>query len=118
MGQCAYDVETLCDDMDGDWSAFVDYNLGLARSGKSRAAGRLLRKVGLPPIPAQQLAGIEVPTALIWGRHDRALRLPLAERASDRYGWPLHVIDDAADDPARDRPTVFLRALRAEIERA
>jgi hypothetical protein len=37
----------------------------------------------------------------------------VAERASARYGWPLHVIDDCADDPARDRPAEFLRALRS-----
>jgi pimeloyl-ACP methyl ester carboxylesterase len=68
-----------------------------------------------PASTQQDLAGITVPTTLIWGRHDRALRLPLARAASERYGWPLHVIEDAADDPARDQPEAFLRALRAAI---
>ena len=66
-------------------------------------------------IPAQDLARITVPTTLIWGRHDRANRLRIAAAASERFGWPLHVIDDAADDPGRDQPEAFLRALRTAI---
>lgn len=117
MGQCAYDLDKLRDDMEDDWTSFVTYNLGLARSPKAKAAGRLFRKVGIPHIPEQDLARIGVPTRLIWGRHDRALRLPIAEQASQRYGWPLHVIDESADDPPRDQPKAFLAALRAVIDR-
>jgi len=73
----------------------------------------MLRRVGLPRIPDSELARISAPTALIWGREDRANRLRIAEAARDRYGWPLHVVDDCADDPARDRPREFLAALRA-----
>ena len=29
-----------------------------------------------------------------------------------RHGWPLHVIEDAADDPTIDQPEAFLNALR------
>jgi hypothetical protein len=36
----------------------------------------------------------------------------IAEAASVRHGWPLHVIDDAADDPTIDQPEAFLHALR------
>ena len=46
------------------------------------------------PIPPEQLAH-DVPTALDWGRHDRVMRLRIAEEASARYDWPLHVIEDA-----------------------
>ena len=56
-----------------------------------------------------------MPTTLIWGRDDRANRVGVAERASARYGWPLHVIERAADDPARDRPEAFLAALRSTL---
>ncbi len=118
LGQCAYDLEALRDEMGDDWTSFVDYNLGLARSETSKAAGRLFRAVGLPRIAEEDLAGITVPTTLVWGRHDRALRLPIAQAASERYGWPLHVIEDAADDPARDQPEAFLRTLKAAIEPA
>ncbi len=36
----------------------------------------------------------------------------VAETVADRHGWPLYVIDDAADDPARDQPAAFASALR------
>jgi pimeloyl-ACP methyl ester carboxylesterase len=73
----------------------------------------MLRQVGLPVIPPADLERISAPTSLIWGRQDRANRLRIAESASARYGWPLHVIEDCADDPARDRPAAFVEALRA-----
>lgn len=50
------------------------------------------------------------------GRHDRANRLRIAQDASARYGWPLHVIENCADDPPpRDQPLAFLKALRIAI---
>ncbi len=90
--------------------------LGLCRSPKSAAAGRLFRKLGLPRIPADELGRIDVPTALVWGRHDRALPLWIAEDASQRHGWPLHVVEEAADDPFRDRPEAFVRALGTVLD--
>jgi hypothetical protein len=36
---------------------------------------------------------------LIWGRHDLQARLRVAQAASARYGWPLHVIEDCGADP-------------------
>lgn len=115
MRQCAYDLDSLRERMGERWRTFVAYNLGFARSTKAGPAGRLLREVGLPRIPPQDLARIDVPTTLIWGRDDRAVRLRVAEAASRRYGWPLHVIDEAADDPPRDQPEAFLEALRAAV---
>jgi hypothetical protein len=49
------------------------------------------------------------------GRWSFQLGLPRipAEGASARYGWPLHVIENCADDPSRDQPQAFLEALRA-----
>src|SRR5205814_3686554 len=62
------------------------YALELARTPRVRAANRrLLRELGTRPIPSEQLAGIAVPTALVWGRHDRVMRLRIAEEASARY---------------------------------
>ncbi|HKK28672.1 MAG TPA: alpha/beta hydrolase [Gemmatimonadota bacterium] len=113
MGQCAYDRDALRDRMGGLWSRFVRYNLALARGPKAKAAGRMLRSLGLPRIPPEDLERIEAPTALIWGRHDRATSVEVARGASERYGWPLHVIEDAADDPPRDRPEAFVRTLRS-----
>lgn len=115
MAQCAYDLDHLRDDLGEHWPAFVTYNLGMAASDTASEAGRLFRSAGLPRIPSDELDRIDVPTTLIWGRDDRANRLRIAERASDRHGWPLHVVDRAADDPARDRPEAFLRALREAL---
>jgi pimeloyl-ACP methyl ester carboxylesterase len=111
MRQCSFDLDGLREQMGDRWDPFVSYNLDLARAPSTKAAGRMFRALGVPRIPEEDLAGIEVPTTLIWGRHDRALRLPIAEAASARYGWPLHVIDDCADDPPRDQPKAFLSAL-------
>ncbi len=111
MRQCAFDLDSLQARMGEGWEPFASYNLELARGPKSKAAGKLLRKVGTPRIEPAQLARIIVPTSLIWGRHDRANRLRVAEAASDRYGWPLRVIGESADDPARDQPEAFLHAL-------
>jgi hypothetical protein len=36
----------------------------------------------------------------------------VAEAASARYGWPLHVIERAGDDPATDQPERFVEVLR------
>lgn len=115
MHQCAFDLDQLREEMGDDWTSFVAYNLGLARSDGGGDAARLFRRVGLPRIPPRELGAIRVPTTLIWGRHDRALRLAIAQRTSARYGWPLRVIDGAADDPARDQPEVFLRNLRGAL---
>ena len=56
---------------------------------------------------------IVLPMPLIWGRHDHATRLPLAEAASARYGWPLHVIEHVADGPPIEQPETFVRAPRS-----
>jgi len=77
-----------------------------------RAANRrLLRELGIRRIPSEDLARIAVPTTLIWGRHDRAMPLRYAEAASARYGWPLHVIEDAGHLSFVEQPEAVLRAL-------
>ena len=93
------------------------YTLELARTPSVRAANRrLLRELGTRPIPSEQLAGIAVPTALVWGRQDRVMRLGIAEEASARYGWPLHVIEDAGH-LSIERPEGFRSALAAALDR-
>ena len=97
------------------WEPYMSYSLDLARSPSAKAMRQLMRDVGLPPLPADRLARIGVPTTLIWGRQDEANNVRIAQAASDRYRWPLHIIEDCADDPARDHPEAFLRALRAAM---
>jgi pimeloyl-ACP methyl ester carboxylesterase len=116
MRQCSADLDGLRKEMGDRWDPFVAFNLDTARGPGAKAIGRMLRQVGMPVIPPADLERISVPTSLIWGRQDRANRLGIAERAGARYGWPLHVIEDCADDPARDRPEAFVEALRATQE--
>jgi len=93
------------------------YALELARTPSVRAANRrLLRKLATRPIPPEQLAGIAVPTTLVWGRQDRVMRLRIAEEASARYGWPLHVVEDAGH-LSIERPQAFRSALAAALQR-
>jgi pimeloyl-ACP methyl ester carboxylesterase len=74
---------------------------------------RQLIKTCTKQIPNSELRQIAIPTALVWGRHDRMVPLGLAEAASTRLGWPLHVIDDAAHVPHMEQPDTFLEALEA-----
>jgi len=115
MHQCSYDLDGLKRQMGERWGPFVAYNVQLASDPASKLRGRMLKQVGLPRIPPAALERIAVPTTLIWGREDRANRLRVAERAAERYGWPLRVVDDCADDPPRDRPEQFLAALRPAL---
>ncbi len=97
------------------WEASQTYNLDRARTPSVRAANRrMLRELGIPRIPPEDLARIDVPTTLIWGRHDRVMRLRIAEAASARHGWPLHVIEDAGHF-SLEQPEACLRALHAAL---
>jgi len=117
MRQCSHDLDGLRRELGHRWSDFQAYQLELTRTPSvKRAVRTMMREVGLPVIPARDLDRIPVPTALVWGRHDRANRLRIAEKASRRHGWPLHVIEDCADDPPRDRPQVFLEVLHRLFE--
>ena len=49
---------------------------------------------------------------------DLATPLSVAEAASKHYGWPLRVIEDAADDPPIEQPKAFLVALDAVFGRS
>jgi pimeloyl-ACP methyl ester carboxylesterase len=116
MRQCSYDLDGLREEMGERWEPFQAYNLDRARTPSIKVASRhMMLSVGVPVIEPEKLGRIDVPTTLIWGRYDRANRLRIAEAASDRYGWPLQVIDNCADDPPRDQPEAFLRALHTTL---
>jgi pimeloyl-ACP methyl ester carboxylesterase len=102
--------------LQGDrFEAAQAYLLELACTPSVRAANRrLLRELGTRTIPPEELARIAVPTALVWGRQDRVMRLKIAEAASARYGWPLHVVEDAGHF-ALEQPQAFRAALRAAL---
>jgi pimeloyl-ACP methyl ester carboxylesterase len=109
--QCFADMNGLQGQLGPLWQPLMTCALEGANSPDQKAALRsMMPQLGWRAIPEEELARISVPTALIWGRHDRQTRLAVAQRASARYGWPLHVIEDAADDPAFEQPEAVLRA--------
>ena len=114
--QCALDLDGMRRRMGGSWDPFEAYNLDRARTPSVIAALELLMdRFGLPAIPPEELERITVPTTLIWGRHDLATPLQVAETASARHGWPLHVVESCADDPPVEQPHAFVAALRAAL---
>jgi pimeloyl-ACP methyl ester carboxylesterase len=114
--QCFVDPDGLRQQLGQRWEPLAAYALDRARTpGIQAALGSLMPALGLPAIPPADLARIVVPTTMIWGRHDLQVQLPVAEVASARLGWPLHVIEAAGDDPALEQPEAFLRALHAAL---
>jgi pimeloyl-ACP methyl ester carboxylesterase len=115
MEFCMFDLDRVREHMGLRWDPFAAYAVELASDDRVQAAlGSLLGQFAAP-IPPELLAGIDVPTTLVWGRDDLATPLSVAEEASARYGWPLHVVDNAGDDPALDRPHAFVEALQAAL---
>jgi pimeloyl-ACP methyl ester carboxylesterase len=109
---CAFDVGALRSQLGKRWKAITAYTVDRAHApGLLAVQGQFLGLFGMPAIPPAVLESITAPTALVWGRHDLATPLAVAEEASARYGWPLHVIDGAADDPTIEQPDALLRVL-------
>jgi pimeloyl-ACP methyl ester carboxylesterase len=98
--------------MDPEWfQAFNDYTRSRAVVPHVKRTMRQLVRSGTKQVPDAELRRIDVRTALLWGRHDRFVPVGLAESASTRLGWPLHVIDDAGHVPHIEQPQAFLDAL-------
>jgi pimeloyl-ACP methyl ester carboxylesterase len=114
--QCSFDLDGLREQLRTDWDAITEYTLDLATTpAVAQASSKLMDLFAMPAIPPEVLRRITVPTTLIWGRHDRATPLRVGEQASSRYGWPLSVIEKAADEPTVDQPEAFLHALRVAL---
>jgi pimeloyl-ACP methyl ester carboxylesterase len=110
--KCARDLPALRAQMGALWKPFEAYNVERARSPQAQGAQQaLMVEFGLAAISARELARISLPVSLIWGRHDLATPLAVAEAASTAHGWPLFVIEDANDAPAIEQPDAFLHAL-------
>jgi pimeloyl-ACP methyl ester carboxylesterase len=101
---------------DAHWfDAFNTYSLSLASVPRVKRTMRKLIQMGTKQIPEGELRSVKVPTALLWGRHDRMVPLRLAKRASGRLGWPLHVVEDAGHVPHMEKPEAFVRTLSAAL---
>jgi pimeloyl-ACP methyl ester carboxylesterase len=110
--QCFVDMNGLQQQLGPLWQPLMTCALEGANSADQKAALRsMMPQLGWRAIPAEELARISVPTILIWGRHDRQTPLAVAQRASSRYRWPLHIIEQAADDPAFEQPGAVVSAL-------
>jgi len=114
--QCVFDLERVKHPLGEAWPWIRAANLEGTRPEGMAALRDWMQTFGTPAIPAATLAAIEVPTVLIWGRHDRATSLAVAEAASRQFGWRLEVIEGAADDPTLEQPEAFITALRRAIE--
>ncbi len=114
--QCAFDLDSLRRRIGQRWEPLAAYNLDRARTPSVQAALHALMQEFGAAIASAELQRIDVPTTLIWGRHDLATPLSAAKAVSQRYGWPLHVIDDCADDPPIEQPEALLHGLRAALD--
>lgn len=114
--QCFLDFDEVGAQFGEHWDDLRDYALDRAKTSENQSAMRaLMPRVGVPGIPRADLDRIDAPTTLIHGRHDQQVPLRAAEEASKRYGWPLHVIEDARDDPAAEQPDAFIAAVRTAL---
>jgi pimeloyl-ACP methyl ester carboxylesterase len=97
---------------DPEWfDAFNAYSLARAGTPHVKHTMRRLIRAETRPIPADELRRIDTPTTLLWGELDRMVPLSVAEAASSRFGWPLHVIDKVGHVPYIERPAAFLRVV-------
>jgi pimeloyl-ACP methyl ester carboxylesterase len=110
---CVFDFDALRARPATRWRLLRAYNLDRAADPHvTYAINALIEHFGLAAIPEDVLRGIVVPTSLIWGRHDSIVPLSVAQHASVRFGWPLHVLEHAGNEPALEAPEEFVRTLR------
>lgn len=102
---------------DPDWyRAFDAYNR--AQAGLRHVKRTMNRLVAdqTKPIDAADLARIDIPVSLLWGRRDRMVALSIGQTAANDHGWPLEVIDDAAHAPHIETPERFVAALATLLD--
>jgi pimeloyl-ACP methyl ester carboxylesterase len=115
LPHCMYDVNELGRAMGRYWQPFLDYNLASAKNPKVKTATKRIMNLMSGRIPGDDLAKINTPVTLIWGRYDKANSIKIALKASKKYGWPLHVIEDTRDDPKLEKPNEFVEAVRSSV---
>ncbi|MEX0864889.1 MAG: alpha/beta hydrolase [Acidimicrobiia bacterium] len=113
------DFERFRDSIGDKWQAFQAYGLERNSNPEVKSANReLLRRLGTPQIPTEELRGIEDPVALIWGDRDRIMRVGIARAAHEAFGWPLYVIENSGHTTKWDRPDAFVDAVESAIKEA
>ncbi|MEO6652802.1 MAG: alpha/beta hydrolase [Ilumatobacteraceae bacterium] len=102
---------------DSEWyQAFDAYTR--AQAGHRHVKRTMSRLVAdqTKPIAATDLARIDIPVSLMWGRHDRMVPLSIGQAAAKNHRWPLHAIDDAAHAPHIENPAGFVAALTMALD--
>lgn len=105
------DLDRTREDSGEQWKAFVAAVAERSGATEVKQAMRQLVRAGTRPLTDQEVAGLRVPTALVWGRRDPLFPLRVAEAASAARGWPLSVVDDAGHLPHVEQPDRFASAL-------
>jgi len=109
---CVHDLGDVRSQLGDRWDALRAYNVALART--PAVAGALQTLLGLfamPAVPEEVLAGITVPTTLVWGRDDVIVPVSVGEAAAARYGWRIRVLDNTGNEPAIEDPDAFVKAV-------
>jgi 2-hydroxymuconate-semialdehyde hydrolase len=102
---------------DPEWfRAFDAYNRAQARRRHVKRTMNRLVTDQTKPIAAADLARIDAPVSLLWGRHDRMVPLSIGQAAAKNHGWPLHVISDAGHAPHVETPERFVAALAVLLD--
>jgi pimeloyl-ACP methyl ester carboxylesterase len=102
---------------DREWfDAFTRCTMSRATVPHVKRTMRQLIKTATEQVREPALGHIAIPTTLVWGRHDRMVPVGLAQAASTRLGWQLHVVDEAAHVPHIEHPEGFLGALGSALE--
>lgn len=113
MDHVLHDLVAVRRDAGDRWEALAAYAVSRAVVPSAKQAMRQLPRSGTKRIPEAALHDLAVPTALVWGRHDRLVPLAIAEAAHARRGWPLHVIEGAGHLPHVEQPDRFVDAVTA-----
>lgn len=95
---------------------FDAFNAYCVERGKVPHVKRTMRqlvRLGTQQVPADELRRIDVPTVLVWGRHDRMVPLTTAETTAAACDWPLRVIESAGHVPHLEQPDAFVETLLA-----
>jgi pimeloyl-ACP methyl ester carboxylesterase len=95
---------------DREWfEMLLAYVVACAKRTHVQRTMRQLIRIGKQRIPDEELRRIRIPTALLWGRHDRMVRLRVAEDLPRGLACSSSTTPDTS--PV-DCPNSFLRALQ------
>lgn len=102
------DLDRTRDRDPGWYDAFSAYTTARARIPHVKRTMRNLIGTATKRIPDAALARIGAPVTVLWGTRDRMVPVAHAREASERFGWPLRLVDGAAHVPHIEQPERFI----------